>query len=232
MFEIEMKFKAEPTADLRTRLATLGGVFEGVQLHCDRYYNHPARDFAQTSEALRIRRVDGVPMITYKGPRQWLVPTLGQPALSGREANPQEGAGAVFAGQDTGEGAGEGAGDGVKFRRELEWVLSPGDPEGELMEQLLVALGFRFVAQVQKRREVYSLDYGGLQLSVAFDRVEDLGDYVEVESLLPSGAEDRVRGAEVVARFAKELGLERGERRSYLRLVLERGGGGVRGANS
>ena len=38
-----------------------------MQEHVDTYYNHPSRDFAETREALRIRRVDGVPMVTYKG---------------------------------------------------------------------------------------------------------------------------------------------------------------------
>ncbi|HEY2881269.1 MAG TPA: class IV adenylate cyclase, partial [Pirellulales bacterium] len=33
------------------------------------YFNHPARDFAQTDEALRLRQVGQLNFITYKGPK-------------------------------------------------------------------------------------------------------------------------------------------------------------------
>ena len=39
------------------------------RIEVDRYFNHPARDFAETDEALRIRRIGPVNRITYKGPR-------------------------------------------------------------------------------------------------------------------------------------------------------------------
>ncbi len=35
----------------------------------DRYFNHPARDFGVTDEALRLRSVNGQNWITYKGPK-------------------------------------------------------------------------------------------------------------------------------------------------------------------
>ncbi len=53
----------------KDRLAELGAVEQRTEQHSDSYYNHPSRDFRETMEALRIRRVDGVPMITYKGPK-------------------------------------------------------------------------------------------------------------------------------------------------------------------
>ncbi|MCG8650239.1 MAG: class IV adenylate cyclase [Pirellulales bacterium] len=67
MIEIEQKFRVQDTAQLAHLIISLGGDEKPSQLHQDTYYNHPGRDFAETREALRVRRVDGVPWITYKG---------------------------------------------------------------------------------------------------------------------------------------------------------------------
>ena len=69
MYEVELKFCiAEPTA-IERKLAGLGARFGEPVTQVDRYFAHPARDFAATDEALRLRSVgDGV-AITWKGPR-------------------------------------------------------------------------------------------------------------------------------------------------------------------
>ncbi|TWT53704.1 CYTH domain protein [Rubripirellula amarantea] len=67
MFEVEQKFHVEDRTALEAALKSLGAAARSTEVHADSYFNHPARDFAQTSEALRVRRVNGVPMITYKG---------------------------------------------------------------------------------------------------------------------------------------------------------------------
>lgn len=66
-FEIEQKFHIDEIDALQRRLNELGAVEEGLDRHADSYFNHPCRDFRETKEALRVRRVNGVPMITYKG---------------------------------------------------------------------------------------------------------------------------------------------------------------------
>jgi adenylate cyclase class 2 len=66
-FEVEQKFHVDDLAALESRLAEIGAVEERREQHADSYYNHPDRDFAETREALRVRRIDGVPLITYKG---------------------------------------------------------------------------------------------------------------------------------------------------------------------
>lgn len=66
-YEVELKFPVADLASLRSQLIDLGARSLGIQQHRDTYYNHPCRDFAQTHEALRIRRVDDQPLITYKG---------------------------------------------------------------------------------------------------------------------------------------------------------------------
>lgn len=51
------------------RLAEFGGHPGEPELQSDRYYAHPARDFALTDEALRLRRAGAANRITYKGPK-------------------------------------------------------------------------------------------------------------------------------------------------------------------
>ncbi len=67
MFEIEQKYHVHDRQALTERLAEEAAIWVSEQENEDTYYSHPCRDFAQTGEALRIRRVDGVPMVTYKG---------------------------------------------------------------------------------------------------------------------------------------------------------------------
>jgi adenylate cyclase class 2 len=69
VYEVELKF---PVADARLlwqRLAAEGVELAAEEQQCDRYYNHPSRDFAQSREALRVRQVEGQALVTYKGPR-------------------------------------------------------------------------------------------------------------------------------------------------------------------
>ncbi len=54
---------------LRRRLEECGAVEEPRVVQVDTYLTHPSRDFAQTGEALRLRRIGAENRITYKGPR-------------------------------------------------------------------------------------------------------------------------------------------------------------------
>jgi adenylate cyclase, class 2 len=67
--EVEQKFAVDDHRELKRRLMELGALEAGVVEQVDRYFNHPARDFAQTDEALRLRRVGEANFITYKGPK-------------------------------------------------------------------------------------------------------------------------------------------------------------------
>jgi len=68
-YEVEQKFPVADLASLEQTLSGLGATVSGTRHEVDRYYAHPARDFATTDEALRIRRVGGSCSITYKGPK-------------------------------------------------------------------------------------------------------------------------------------------------------------------
>ena len=68
-YEVEIKFRVEDHATVASQLARRG-VLSGTPLvQDDLYLRHPARDFAQTDEALRLRREGESNFLTYKGPR-------------------------------------------------------------------------------------------------------------------------------------------------------------------
>ncbi|NUQ66642.1 MAG: class IV adenylate cyclase [Pirellulales bacterium] len=67
--EVEMKFPVADLAAIRRQLAQMGAGWFDARDEADTYYAHPARDFARTDEALRIRRIDTRSRITYKGPK-------------------------------------------------------------------------------------------------------------------------------------------------------------------
>ncbi len=68
--EVELKFAIADGPALLSTLHEIGATFVGQEQHADTYYAHPCRDFVQTGEALRIRKVDGVAHVTFKGPKQ------------------------------------------------------------------------------------------------------------------------------------------------------------------
>jgi adenylate cyclase class 2 len=69
-FEVEIKFRVADLDPVARRLAELGAeAGERIDLE-DGYLAHPGRDFAQTDEALRIRREGDANHLTYKGPKR------------------------------------------------------------------------------------------------------------------------------------------------------------------
>lgn len=129
MYEVELKVRADHAA-VRERLAELGAAHLERVEQADTYYDAPHRDFAETDEALRVRRETVVSdgdgesadrpaateaRVTYKGP---LVD------------------------------------DTSKTRREFE----TGVRDGETMESVLAGLGFDPAAVVEKTRDRYRLD--------------------------------------------------------------------------
>ncbi|MBW3598209.1 MAG: class IV adenylate cyclase [Planctomycetes bacterium] len=68
-YEVEQKYPAPEAAATEERLRKVAGDFADAVEQVDRYFAHPARDFGQTDEALRIRRVGEKNYVTYKGPK-------------------------------------------------------------------------------------------------------------------------------------------------------------------
>ncbi len=69
VLEIEVKARIDSIPAVEARILELGGVFRKEVIEVDVYYNHPSRDFAETDEAIRLRRVEGMVFLTYKGPK-------------------------------------------------------------------------------------------------------------------------------------------------------------------
>jgi adenylate cyclase class 2 len=72
MYEIEVKVRADHDP-VRDRLRSRDAERVGQVRQVDTYYDHPARSFATTDEALRVRREepigdDPATRLTYKGP--------------------------------------------------------------------------------------------------------------------------------------------------------------------
>ena len=68
-YEVEQKFPIADLGAVEAKLTALGAEGGDPVEQVDCYYAHPARDFAETDEALRIRRVGEANWLTYKGPK-------------------------------------------------------------------------------------------------------------------------------------------------------------------
>lgn len=110
----------------------------------------------------------------------------------------------------------------TKTRLEIEVPLADGLGPAEDARRLLVALGYRPVAVVTKRRELFALTRGRFDLLVCLDEVESVGRFVELEVLADEAAFEEAQA--VVLTAAAELGLTVPEKRSYLRMLLEKSG--------
>ena len=67
MYEIEIKAHLDDPAYIEAQIKQLGANFRKLIQQDDTYFQHPIRNFAQTDEALRIRRSDKNSYLTYKG---------------------------------------------------------------------------------------------------------------------------------------------------------------------
>jgi adenylate cyclase, class 2 len=68
-YEIEIKAYCDDLELVREKVRAMGASFKRESREVDSYFNHPARDFASTDEALRVRARDGTAVLTYKGPK-------------------------------------------------------------------------------------------------------------------------------------------------------------------
>jgi adenylate cyclase class 2 len=69
-YEVELKYRSVDHGTLERRLSEVGAELAGRVTQVDVYLTHPARDFAITNEAFRVRSIGDENRITYKGPRR------------------------------------------------------------------------------------------------------------------------------------------------------------------
>ena len=196
MIEVEVKLRA-PHDEIRAALGDADAESENRLTQVDTYYDAPHRDFAETDEALRVRR-------------EW------RPSSSDSGTEP--------AGSDASDGdrseetvkvtyKGPLIDAESKTRAEHETAVADGDAAAAIFD----GLGFEPAAVVEKEREFFALD----GYTVTLDRVDGLGEFVEVEAEADEDADvGSVRdGAFEVLR---RLGLDPDEqiRTSYLGLLL------------
>jgi len=108
----------------------------------------------------------------------------------------------------------------TKTRLELEVHVAGGASAFQAVGNLFRHLGFRPVRHVRKHRRLFRLSWGRWPVVVAIDRVEELGDFVELEVVAEPAQIDSARKS--LFQLASHLGLTGSERRSYLELLLER----------
>ncbi|MFW5984096.1 MAG: class IV adenylate cyclase [Halobacteria archaeon] len=68
MIEVEVKVRA-PLDEVKETLESAGAERVVEKTQVDTYFTAPHRDFAETDEALRVRRENGDAYVTYKGPK-------------------------------------------------------------------------------------------------------------------------------------------------------------------
>lgn len=110
----------------------------------------------------------------------------------------------------------------TKTRHELELPLEASDTGGEKFAELLQALGFKPVLIVRKRRRKFHIASAGRDVEGVVDEVDGIGTFVELE-LISNDAELK-ETKRVISSLASELQLGPTERRSYLEMLLEKGG--------
>lgn len=177
--EVELKFPLADETTLRERIKQLGAHWHEPIQQVDCYFNHPARDFARTDEALRLRQVGSANVITYKGPKLDAA---------------------------------------TKTRRELELDIAAGHQGLAQFGELLVALGFRRVAEVRKTRTKATFTWQDWPVELALDDVAEVGQFVEIEVQAEEANVSAARAA--ILSLAEHLSLREPERRSYLELLL------------
>jgi adenylate cyclase class 2 len=178
-YEVEVKFPITDRAAVRRELVALGGVNHGTRTEEDIYLAHPARSFAETDEALRVRQSGSNILITYKGPKV--------------DAT-------------------------TKTRTEIELEFAASTIVSDLL-RLWEHLGFRPVRQVKKERELVDILWQGREVHACLDRVEGLGEFIELE--LSAEPEQLEESRQLLTALARRLKLQASERRSYLELLLE-----------
>lgn len=228
MYEVELKVRADHDR-VRAVLDDRGAERVGRVRQVDTYYDAPHRDFAETDEALRIRRE--VDLDVVDDPRnegsgdERTIESVGGAAHHGA-AGKGEGAENDGAAVDDGNAEWETTkltykGPLVeaasKTREEHETVVS----DDEELSGILDGLGFTPAATVRKDREFFRVgDY-----TVTLDHVDGLGAFCEVEAEAAEADVAPVREGAVELLATVGLDADDQIRTSYLGLLLDAGAG-------
>jgi adenylyl cyclase CyaB, putative len=196
VYEVELKLRADHES-VREALDDAGASLDRRVRQVDTYYDAPHRDFAETDEALRLREE-----------------TRKRVGASGGQApgDHSDVADAEPTTRVTYKGPLVEAESKTREEHETEVV------DGDEAAGVLAGLGFEPAAVVEKDRTFFELD----GYTVSLDRVDGLGEFVEVEA--ETAASDAVAEVrEGAADVFRDLGLDPDDqiRTSYLGLLLD-----------
>jgi len=117
----------------------------------------------------------------------------------------------------------------TKTRKEIELAIEHGLAATSKAQDMLASLGFKLVAEVRKQRRHLLVSWEGREVDVALDRVEEVGNFAELELAVEST--DEIEAAKsCLFSLTTALGLTATERRSYLELLLISRASGKRNA--
>jgi adenylate cyclase, class 2 len=217
-YEVEQKFPVADMQELERCITALGATISDPQTEADLYFAHPARDFAKTDEALRIRRTGGdCPNFPKENGTVPLKPTKGNAKENGTVPL----ASSSTAAKNFLTYKGPKIDAATKTRLEIDLPLPAGQELANNWRRLLEALGFTPVAEVKKSRRKSYIVWQSYEVECSLDEVEKLGQFCELELISDEAGLEKAKAA--IAALAAELGLKKSERRSYLELLLEAG---------
>ena len=178
MLEVEVKFKLRDKDEYEESLKNLGAKYVADIIHTDTYYKMPKglRDFAETDEALRLRRIEEFDVsltetldhkfssdLTYKGPK---------------------------------------IDSETKTREEI--VTEIGDPD-ELV-QIFKTLEFRPILTLAKNRRLYTLDFNTHHIEILIDEIEHLDGYYSELEIMASTEDEMDAGKTAIFGMMEKLG--------------------------
>lgn len=108
----------------------------------------------------------------------------------------------------------------TKTRVEIELPLRGDSIAVSKVIELWNHLGFSVVRDVRKDRETLTVPWHGRPIQVCLDRVDGLGEFVELE--IVSEAAQLEESRQLLKSLAVHFGLTASERRSYLEMLLEK----------
>lgn len=111
----------------------------------------------------------------------------------------------------------------TRTRPEIEIPFARGATSAEQLQSVLLALGFREIDRVEKRRQTASIVWEGQAVEVTLDEVTHLGQFLEIEMLADESSWQSARDQIIAIATQWEI-LDLREPRSYLRMLLEKSG--------
>lgn len=109
----------------------------------------------------------------------------------------------------------------VKTRQEIEILLGDGLQTADDFGKMLLQLGFRAVHPVRKQRTIWKLHWQNRDWELAWDEVEGLGTFLEIETITSEQSELSTL-QDLLLNLAARLNLKDSERKSYLEMILEK----------